>query len=113
LLNDHSRHNAISVAFEDVRAYGFSQRSGYQKTVASFMTAYVQRAWNTIRRVPESRIDILKGIEAIVEPGEMVLVLGRPGSGCSTLLKTLAGQTHGFNVDSGSKFNFQGNAICQ
>jgi ATP-binding cassette subfamily G (WHITE) protein 2 (PDR) len=77
------------------------------------MTAYVQRAWNTIRRLPESRIEILKGIEAVVEPGEMLLVLGRPGSGCSTLLKTLAGQTHGFNVDSGSKFNYQGDTTSQ
>lgn len=29
-------------------------------------------------------------------PGEMVLVLGRPGSGCSTFLKTIANQRGGF-----------------
>ncbi|KAF2995891.1 hypothetical protein E8E13_004640 [Curvularia kusanoi] len=29
-------------------------------------------------------------------------------SGCSTLLKTIAGETHGFKVDSGSYLNYQG-----
>jgi ABC-type multidrug transport system ATPase subunit len=30
----------------------------------------------------------------------MLLVLGRPGSGCSTFLKTLSGDTHGFHVNT-------------
>ena len=34
-------------------------------------------------------------------PGEMVLVLGRPGSGCSTFLKTIANQRGGFMAVDG------------
>jgi ABC-type multidrug transport system fused ATPase/permease subunit len=30
---------------------------------------------------------LLQGFNGVVRPGEMVLVLGRPGSGCSTFLK--------------------------
>ena len=104
----NSDMSATSVAFHNVHVHGFSQRTDYQKTVASFISAYLQRALNTIRRIPEARIDILKGIEGVVMPGEMLLVLGKPGSGCTTLLKTLAGQTHGFNVDEHSGFNYQG-----
>lgn len=31
--------------------------------------------------------EILKGFRGVTKPGEMVLVLGRPGSGCTTFLK--------------------------
>lgn len=43
------------------------------------------RGKNTSRR-------ILNNISANVQAGEMCLVLGRPGAGCSTLLKTIAGE---------------------
>jgi len=38
----------------------------------------------------------------------MLVVLGRPGSGCSTLLKTIAGETNGFFVDERAHLNYQG-----
>ncbi|KAF1846524.1 AtrD, ABC-transporter [Cucurbitaria berberidis CBS 394.84] len=103
-----SDKSETSVAFHNVHVHGFSRRTDYQKTVASFLFAYVQQTLSKIRRIPEARIDILKGIEGVVMPGEMLLVLGKPGSGCTTLLKTLAGQTHGFVVDQQSAFNYQG-----
>jgi ATP-binding cassette, subfamily G (WHITE), member 2, SNQ2 len=40
--------------------------------------------------------DILKNFRGVAKPGEMVLVLGRPGSGCTTLLKVLANQRFGY-----------------
>lgn len=33
-----------------------------------------------------------------VQPGEMLLVLGRPGSGCTTLLRMLANQRKGYDL---------------
>lgn len=36
---------------------------------------------------------ILVNFTGIVKPGEMLLVLGRPGSGCSTFLRTVANQS--------------------
>lgn len=38
----------------------------------------------------------------------MLTVLGRPGNGCSTLLKTLAGDTDGIFVDDQSLISYQG-----
>lgn len=35
---------------------------------------------------------LLQGFTGVAKPGEMVLVLGRPGSGCSTFLKTITGK---------------------
>ncbi|KAJ5177141.1 uncharacterized protein N7482_003018 [Penicillium canariense] len=39
---------------------------------------------------------ILEGFRGITKPGEMVLVLGRPGSGCTTFLKVIANQRFGY-----------------
>ena len=39
---------------------------------------------------------LLKDFSGLVKAGEMMLVVGRPGSGCTTLLKTLAGLHDGY-----------------
>ncbi|KAF8904005.1 ABC-2 type transporter-domain-containing protein [Mucidula mucida] len=54
------------------------------------------------------RIDILRDFEGLVKAGEMLVVLGRPGSGCTTLLKSIAGETHGFYVEQDAHINYQG-----
>lgn len=48
---------------------------------------------------------ILRDSHGCVKPGEMLLVLGRPGSGCTTLLKMLANRRGGFkSVDGDVRF---------
>ena len=42
--------------------------------------------------------DILTDITGFVRPGEMLIVAGVPGSGCTTLLKTLTGHREGFQA---------------
>lgn len=42
------------------------------------------------------QFDILKDFRGVTKPGEMVLVLGRPGSGCTTFLKVITNQRLGF-----------------
>ncbi|KAI4118193.1 MAG: hypothetical protein LQ345_001713 [Seirophora villosa] len=44
---------------------------------------------------------ILNDFSGCVRPGEMLLVLGRPGAGCSTFLKVLANQRFGFESIDG------------
>ncbi|RSH93722.1 hypothetical protein EHS25_006369 [Saitozyma podzolica] len=44
---------------------------------------------------------ILQGVEGAVRPGQMLLVLGVPGSGCTTLLKTLTCQEGGYTAING------------
>lgn len=36
--------------------------------------------------------NLLQNVSGVVEPGDMMIVLGRPGAGCSTLLKALSNQ---------------------
>ncbi|KAJ5626673.1 hypothetical protein N7528_004100 [Penicillium herquei] len=40
--------------------------------------------------------NILEGFRGLTRPGEMILVLGRPGSGCTTFLKVIANQRAGY-----------------
>lgn len=48
-----------------------------------------------LRRKPALKT-ILESSSGCVRPGEMLLVLGRPGSGCSTLLSMLANRRQGY-----------------
>lgn len=49
---------------------------------------------------------IIHPFSGFIKPGEMTLVLGRPGAGCSTLLRTLANVTEGLSsVEGDVAFN--------
>ncbi|KAJ5350438.1 hypothetical protein N7541_008165 [Penicillium brevicompactum] len=52
------------------------------------------------RRKPPVK-PILSDSHGCVKPGEMLLVLGRPGSGCTTLLKMLSNRREGYHSVSG------------
>ncbi|KAB2577980.1 ZEB2-regulated ABC transporter 1 [Lasiodiplodia theobromae] len=114
---DKQPPRTAGVAFANLGVSGVAVDSEYQPTVGNA----VLRGLESVRDACEwvfgggggrraRRKEILKGLDGIVEAGEMMLVLGPPGSGCSTLLKTLAGETHGVSVDEGSYLNYQG--IC-
>ena len=73
------------------------------------------------KKLPKTR-KIIKEAYGFAEPGTMTLVLGRPGAGCSTLLKVLCGQTRTYlgyegevsygGIDSKQMFkNFQNQLI--
>lgn len=51
---------------------------------------------------------ILRKFDGLLESGELLLVLGRPGSGCTTFLKTLCGHFNGVRLEPESKINYQG-----
>ncbi|PTU20673.1 hypothetical protein P175DRAFT_0458220 [Aspergillus ochraceoroseus IBT 24754] len=55
------------------------------------------------RRKPPVR-SILSESHGCVKPGEMLLVLGRPGSGCTTLLKMLSNRRQGYHSVQGDVF---------
>ncbi|KAG9254740.1 BMR1-like protein [Emericellopsis atlantica] len=44
---------------------------------------------------------LLHDFQGVCKPGEMVLVLGKPGSGCTTFLKTIANQRYGYTSVTG------------
>ncbi|KAH6849603.1 ABC-2 type transporter-domain-containing protein [Chaetomium sp. MPI-CAGE-AT-0009] len=86
------------VAFKNLHVFGFGTATDYQKTVGNSLVGQGRK----------QRVDILRHVDGLVQSGEMLCVLGPPGSGCSTLLRTIAGDTHGFHVAEDAVLNYQG-----
>ncbi|KAF4583486.1 hypothetical protein EYR38_002237 [Pleurotus pulmonarius] len=81
----------LGVLFKDLRVVGIGASASHLPTLGSVLNpALIFESIQTARHPPLK--DILSGFEGVVRPGEMLLVLGSPGSGCSTLLKNLANQ---------------------
>ncbi|SCU98125.1 LAMI_0F13146g1_1 [Lachancea mirantina] len=56
-----------------------------------------------IRQARNTKLrDIVSDVNLLARPGEMVLVLGRPGAGCSTILKTVACEIKSYKEVRGS-----------
>ena len=55
---------------------------------------------------------ILRDISLAVNPGEMLLVIGKPGTGCTTFLKTLAGMWEEYK-DVQGELTFGGHSISR
>lgn len=94
-------------AFRDLDVYGYGTATDFQKSVGNIFLEGVTMARQLLHE-RRSRVDILHGLEGVVHSGEMLAVLGPPGSGCSTFLKTIAGDTHGFHVGDDATVNYQG-----
>jgi ABC-type multidrug transport system fused ATPase/permease subunit len=100
---------ALGVAFRNLSVFGRSNGMELQDTVLGIIASIASYCTNVMRGSRHGvHVDILRNFEGVVEKGEMLLVLGPPGSGCSTLLKTLAGETAGLSVDRDSRVNFRG-----
>lgn len=97
----------VGVAFKNLNVHGYAEGADYQKTVANVALSILHMGRRILGQAGE-RVSILRDFEGVVEAGEMLVVLGPPGSGCTTLLKTIAGETEGITVDEQSEFNYQG-----
>ncbi|KIJ59863.1 hypothetical protein HYDPIDRAFT_99818, partial [Hydnomerulius pinastri MD-312] len=79
----------LGIVFKDLEVNVQGACVALQPTIGSALNPVrVVEGINRARH-PQHRA-ILSGFEGVVAPGEMLLVLGRPGSGCTTFLKTLA-----------------------
>jgi ATP-binding cassette subfamily G (WHITE) protein 2 (PDR) len=86
----------VSVAFKNLDVFGSGTALQLQSTVADmFMAPF--RAKEYFGKT--ERKQILHSFDGIIRAGELCVVLGRPGSGCSTLLKALTGELHGLDTD--------------
>ncbi|EED13247.1 ABC multidrug transporter, putative [Talaromyces stipitatus ATCC 10500] len=96
------------VTFRNLNAYGFGTAADYQADVFNTWLKAFGYIRGRLGLRKKRRIDILRDFEGLVKSGEMLVVLGRPGSGCSTLLRTLCGDTHGLWLDQGTDIQYEG-----
>lgn len=93
--------------FKNLNVSGSGKPVNLQSDFASvFMIPF--RLGESINFGPKPEKRILRNFNGVVKSGEMLIVLGRPGSGCSTLLKTISGELAGLNMNKGSVIHYNG-----
>jgi ATP-binding cassette, subfamily G (WHITE), member 2, PDR len=98
----------LGVSFQNLECYGFTSSSMFQHTAISYALALPRRIISLISWQKPQRVQILRNFDGVVNPGDMLLVLGRPGSGCSSFLKVLSGDANGIQVGDWTKVNYNG-----
>ncbi|PWY89089.1 hypothetical protein BO70DRAFT_330889 [Aspergillus heteromorphus CBS 117.55] len=105
---DRYPRRSAGVSFRNLSAFGYGTAADYQENVPNVWLKGFGWLRDKLGHGNKVRIDILRNFEGFVRSGEMLVVLGRPGSGCSTFLKTIAGETHGIWLDQGTDIQYQG-----
>lgn len=88
---------SASIVFKDVTTTGIDSGN----TCVQNSLDILKLPFQIIRDLPivnklRPKKDIIRNVTGVIQPGEMCLVLRRPGAGCSTLLKTMTGEPGGF-----------------
>lgn len=102
---ENTRH--AGVVFRDLTVRGIGLGASLQPTVGDIFLGLPRFLKNLVTKGPKAATgkppmrDLLTNFDGCVRPGEMLLVLGRPGSGCSTFLKTFCNQRAGFKEVTG------------
>ena len=103
--DEKTRH--VGLVFKNLTVKGMGLGAALQPTLSGpflalprFLQGLFSGGARKIAGRPPIRT-ILNDFTGCIRPGEMLLVLGRPGSGCSTFLKVLANQRFGFESIEG------------
>ncbi|POS78197.1 hypothetical protein DHEL01_v203413 [Diaporthe helianthi] len=104
---DQYPRQPLGVSWRYLGVHGFGSDTDYQKNMMNVLwrAPLIAKEWISSRN---QKIQILRDFNGLVNSGELLLVLGRPGSGVSTLLKTIAGQVQGLHLDDRSMLSYQG-----
>jgi len=102
----------VGVSFRDLAVSGFAGAGWImietfpKKLLSLFGWGFVGFARMALAPAPQPR-PIIQGFSGVVRPGEMLLVLGKPGSGASTFLRALTNQPRAFTRIDG-EINYAG-----
>lgn len=93
--------NHIGVTFAGLTTKGVSQTSIYGPSVSDPIRT-ISNLPSLIKGAMDPPLkNIIEDVDGFVEAGEMLMVVGRPGAGCTTFLKTLAGDVDQYNSIEG------------
>lgn len=104
------RMKSSGIVFKNLRVTGTGSALMLQETVGDLLMAPL-RIGELLKGFKSEPKTILAHFNGLVKSGEMLLVLGRPGSGCSTFLKSLAGEIHGLSMDPNSVIHYDGKSL--
>jgi ABC-type multidrug transport system ATPase subunit/ABC-type multidrug transport system permease subunit len=102
---EKTRH--LGVIFKNLTVKGMGVGAALQPSVGDLFLDFPRFVKNVFTKGPRQAAGkppvrtILDDFSGCIKPGEMLLVLGRPGSGCSTFLKVLGNQRFGYEEITG------------
>ncbi|CAK9439979.1 uncharacterized protein LODBEIA_P40790 [Lodderomyces beijingensis] len=79
------------ITFQDLSVYGTDETFAVVPTVLDLLKGPIGGLQQIISRLRTPPKKILHNLNGMARPGEVVLVLGRPGAGCTTFLKSVSG----------------------
>ncbi|KAK9371409.1 putative ABC multidrug transporter [Lipomyces kononenkoae] len=100
--------HTASFVFKNLNVSGSGSALQLQETVGSLLMAPLRPGdfFSFGRKSPHKKI--LTDFNGVLKSGELLMVLGRPGSGCSTFLKTICGELQGLEIEKGSTVHYSG-----
>lgn len=102
---EKTRHQGV--IFKHLTVKGMGVGAALQPTIGDFFLDPGRFIKNLFAKGPRKAAGkppvrtILDDFSGVIKPGEMCLVLGRPGSGCSTFLKMIGNQRFGYEEITG------------
>ena len=101
------RRPRVSTTFQNLTVTGTGDEIMLHKTVSSIFTTPFGFA-SVSKRKSRAKRTILHNFNGVIKEGEMCIVLGRPGSGCSTFLKAISGHLEGAKISKDSNIRYNG-----
>ncbi|KAI8663648.1 hypothetical protein NCS57_00966300 [Fusarium keratoplasticum] len=98
---------AAGVAYKDLSVSGTGAALQLQQTLGDVVQAPMRIGEHLSFGKKEPK-RILNQFDGLLRGGELLIVLGRPGSGCSTLLKTITGELEGLGIGESSTIHYNG-----
>jgi len=97
----------VGLVYKNLDIYGSGAALQLQQTVSDFvMSLFRAGEWFSFGK--QDHKHILRKFDGVIKSGELLIVLGRPGSGCSTLLKSMCGELHGLEMGEDSVIHYNG-----
>lgn len=102
---EHTRHSGV--VFRNLTVKGLGLGASLQPTVGDIFLGLPRTLRNLFSKGPKAASgkppvrELISNFDGCVRPGELLLVLGRPGSGCTTFLKAFCNQRAGFEAVEG------------
>ena len=92
------------VVFKNLDISGSGAALQLQQTVASTLLS----PFRDLSFGSKPHKQILTNFNGTLRSGELLIVLGRPGSGCTTFLKSLCGELSGLEMNKASEIHYNG-----
>ncbi|OAQ79579.1 ABC transporter [Purpureocillium lilacinum] len=102
---EKTRHSGV--VFRDLTVKGVGLGASLQPTVGDIFLGLPRMLRNLFTKGAKAAAakppvrELISHFDGCVRPGELLLVLGRPGSGCTTFLKAFCNQRAGFEAVEG------------